>query len=82
MLAFSYLHLEVNHHIPVGDQNYSHGFALTVRDSSESEEACGIVNVESFPNIFLLSPFYKSAFSPTFSCSADYLLSISLRKLK
>lgn len=44
-LAFNYLHVEVSHHTPVGDQNYSHGFALTVRDSSESEEACGTVNV-------------------------------------
>ena len=34
-LAFNYLHVEVSHHIPVGDQNYSHGFALTVRDQDE-----------------------------------------------
>ena len=45
MPAFNYLHLEVRYHMPRSDQNYSHGFALTVRQSSESEEACGILNV-------------------------------------
>lgn len=45
VLAFNYLHLEVKHHIPVRDQNYFRGFALTVRESSGSEEASGIINV-------------------------------------
>ena len=45
MLAFNYLHLEVEHHIPVRNQNYFRGFALTVRESGGSEEASGITNV-------------------------------------
>ena len=45
MLAFNYLHLEVEHHIPVRNQNYFRGFALTVRESGGSEEASGIINV-------------------------------------